>query len=153
MIICEDIKGYETDPPIARKLHDISHKGHVHTLILSAEDMQRHRIRGKTDHGLDCAIALPRDLHLMDGAVVHLGDDMAIVVRAQPTRWVKLRAGTAATALELGYIAGNMHWKVRFDGDRLAIAQWGTERDILNRVQHLVDGGLITVETKESTGD
>ena len=146
MIICEDIKGNETDPHVARRLHDIEHKGQLHTLILAAEDMQRHRIRGTTEQGLECAIALPRDMSLKDGAVVHMGEDLAIVVRARPTRWITLRPQTIAAALELGYVAGNMHWKVRFAGECLSVAQWGTEADILNRVKHLMDTGQVTAE-------
>ena len=80
MIICENIKGNEADPQTARKLHEIEHRGELHTLILASEDMQRHRIRGTTEQGLECAIALPRDVSLQDGAVVHMGEDLAIVV-------------------------------------------------------------------------
>ena len=153
MIICENIKGNEADPQTARKLHEIEHRGELHTLILASEDMQRHRIRGTTEQGLECAIALPRDVSLQDGAVVHMGEDLAIVVRARPTRWIAMRPRDAAAALELGYVAGNMHWKVRFDGERIEVAQWGTEADILNRVRHLTETGQVSIESAGVDGD
>lgn len=152
MIICERIAGNELDPEIARRLHEVEHKGQLHTFILAAEDMQRHRLRGKTDLGLECAIALPRHVALADGAVLHLDDDLAIVVRAAPTRWILFTPRDATSALELGYIAGNMHWKVRFEGGTIEVAQWGTEVDIVSRVQHLINAGQVSMQGGKRRG-
>ena len=55
-----------------------------------------------------------------------LEEARAIVVRALPERWITLEPPDVAAALELGYFAGNMHWRVRFDGSRLRI---GVEED------------------------
>lgn len=152
MIICERIAGNESDPAIALRLHQIEHVGQLHTFILAAEDMQRHRLRGKTDRGLECAIALPRDVALADGAVLHLADDIAIVVRAAPTRWISFTPRDAVSALELGYIAGNMHWKVRFEGETITVAQWAAEADIVSRVQHLIDAGQVSMKAGGESG-
>lgn len=56
MLILERILGHAGDPEMADRLHDLEHHGQVETLILSGEDVQRHRMRVRTDRGTDCAI-------------------------------------------------------------------------------------------------
>jgi urease accessory protein len=41
-------------------------------------------------------------------------------------------------ALELGYHAGNMHWRVQFDAGRLRIAIEGEEGTYLARLESLI---------------
>jgi urease accessory protein len=126
-LLLERVVGLASEPHIARALHRVEHEDGVEYLSLSAEDTQRHRLRAKTDRGTDCAIALPRDQHLHDGAVLLLESDRAVVVRMQSAAWLRLKPRDAAAALELGYFAGNMHWKVEFDNEMLRVAvQSGT---------------------------
>ena len=40
-----------------------------------------------------------------------------------------------ATALELGYLCGNLHWRVRFADKRILIAMEGPEESYLARLQ------------------
>jgi urease accessory protein len=65
-------------------------------------------------------------------------------LQAQP--WLVLRVLGTARALELGHFAGSMHWKVRFDGDRLCIALNGSRDDALKRLAHLLARGGVDVE-------
>ena len=67
-------------------------------------------------------------------AVLRLDRDAALVVRTEDTRWLRLEPRDAAAALELGYFAGNMHWKVRFDRNALEIAVKGAIDDYLQRL-------------------
>lgn len=120
------IVGFGEDGNIARQLHILEHQGRVDEIVLARDDLARRRIRTRTAAGIECTISLPRHQRLRDGAVLLLEEARAIVVRALPERWMTLEPPDVAAALELGYFAGNMHWRVRFDGSRLSI---GVEED------------------------
>lgn len=144
MLKLDAILGVATEPEIAEALHDLEHRGRVEYLSLSESDTQRHRLRALTDRGTQCAIALPRHQHLANGAVLLLEKDRAVVVRMQETAWLVLQPRDAEAALELGYFAGNMHWKVAFDGERLRIAVQGPVESYLERLAHLLRDGRVS---------
>lgn len=126
-LLLDRVVGLASEPHIARALHRVEHEDGIEYLALSVEDTQRHRLRAKTDRGTDCAIALPRDQHLRDGSVLLLEDARAVVVRMSNAAWLTLKPHDVDAALELGYFAGNMHWKVEFKEGRLRVAvQSGT---------------------------
>jgi urease accessory protein len=141
MLKLDAILGYATDDALHERLHRLEHRGAVETITLDRRDMQRHRLRVTTDKGTECAIALSRDLTLDDGAVLLLNDRRAVVVRASEQHWLRLVPRDAATALALGYHAGNLHWRVRFEDGVLAVALEGPEAAYLERVApFLADG-------------
>jgi urease accessory protein len=86
---------------------------------------------------------LPRHQRLQDGAVLLLDQARAIVVRARPERWITLEPPDVGSALELGYFAGNMHWRVRFEGPRISIGVEGDEESYLGRLGPLMEGRRI----------
>lgn len=136
------ILGFASEPALAERLHDLAHAGgHVEHLMLAREDVHRRRLRGRTDGGTDCLIALPRDQALGDGAVLALEKTRAIVVRLAEERWLALAPRDSAAALELGYFAGNLHWRVKFDEGRLLVALEGPEGDYLARLKPFLDDG------------
>lgn len=134
----DHIVGLATEPQVAEALHHLEHHDRVEYLTLSEADTQRHRLRALTDRGTECAIALPRHQYLSNGAVLLLEEERAIVVRMLETQWLTLQPQDAAAALELGYFAGNMHWKVEFAGERLRIAVQGPVESYLERLEHLM---------------
>jgi urease accessory protein len=133
--VIRGIAGYASDAIVAERLHDLRHKGTVEYVILQREDTLRHRLRVHSDKGTECLIALPRDEHLSDGAVLLLEADRAIVICMAEEQWLVLRPVDMSSAVELGYFAGNLHWRVRFDGPVLRIALEGPEQDYLDRLQ------------------
>jgi urease accessory protein len=139
----DGIVGWAGDPLIAGRLHDLGHQGRVETLVLERRDTLRHRLRATTDRGTACAIALARDQRLGDGAVLVLDDARAIVVRMADEVWLRLAPQDADAALELGYHAGNLHWRVRFDGADLLVAQEGPAALYLDRVAPLLATGRV----------
>src|SRR5260370_29036198 len=141
------IVGSRSDPRTADLLHTLENRGGVDTVMLAADDIRRHRLLVRTQGGDECGIALDRQTHLFDGAVLHLDADRALVVRTEDTRWLRLRARDDAAALELGYFAGNMHWAVRFSGNVLEVAVKGPIDDYRSRLAPMLDGGRI-VELK-----
>jgi urease accessory protein len=54
-----------------------------------------------------------------------------------------LQPRDAAAALELGYFAGNMHWKVGFAGSALRVAVQGPLESYLDRLAHLMQDGRV----------
>ncbi len=135
------ITGLAGEPVLRERLHALEHDDAVETIVLEPRDMARHRLRATTDKGTACAIALPRDITLEDGAVLLLEGDRAIVVRSAVQRWLALEPRDAAAALELGYHAGNLHWRVHFEHGRLMVALEGPEATYLERLTGFLEDG------------
>jgi urease accessory protein len=134
LLMLNEIIGQADDPDISRRLHELHHLGKVEYITLSKEDALRHRVRVTTDHGTECAVVLTRSARIVDGAVLLLDHDRAIVTRLTERSWLSLAPRDIAAALELGYQAGNSHWTVRFDGPVMRIALEGPERSYLDRL-------------------
>jgi urease accessory protein len=143
-IVIEAILGAAADPALAGRLHDLRHHGAVETLFVAPVDLPRRRFRSSTDRGTACFIALPRTAELFDGAVLHLDEDRAILLRVGQQEWLRL-APSAGGALELGYLAGNLHWRVRFEGDHLLVALDRPLAEYLARLADLQQAGKISV--------
>jgi len=149
----EGIIGSVGADELADKLHHLSHHGTIEIITLKHEDLARHRLAVKTDAGRDVAIALPRSVDLFDGAVLYLDENLAIIVRAGEQQWLHLRPVDARVALELGYHAGNLHWRVRFEGDDLLIACDGPRESYLARLEaFLVDARVRLIEREQEAG-
>lgn len=141
----EGVLGGRLDPPFADHLHRLAHAGACEELVLDTADLARHRLRAVGSLGSEFLIALPRDVVLFDGAVIACSDHHGAVVRVTERRWLRLRPASAADALELGWTAGNLHWRVRFaDGD-LAVALEGPIDDYLARLAPLIAAGRVDV--------
>lgn len=134
----ENIIGTSDSPAIAGQLHHLAHAGLVEYIRLSRSDLARHRLRVKSSAGNEYGIALPRSQHLSNGAVLVLEPERAVVVRLEEEQWLVLEPRDIPAALELGYRAGNMHWRVHFDEGRLRIAIDGEEQTYLARLETLV---------------
>lgn len=136
-----EVLGFASEPAFAGRLQTLAHAGNIEYLRLKRDDVHRRRLRARTDKGTDCIIALPRDQSLGDGVVLALDEHHAIVVRLAEERWLPLIPRDMPSALELGYFAGNLHWRVRFAGERLLVALEGPESDYLARLySFLADG-------------
>lgn len=143
MLRLSQIIGESSDPDIGERLHALSHAGGVEVVTLSREDTARHRLRVATDKGTDCAIALPRSQRLTNGAVLLLEADRAVIVRMTEDEWLSIAPRDAAAALQLGYFAGNMHWRVSFEGAVLKVALEGAEAGYLDRLSPLLADGRV----------
>lgn len=142
------VLGRADEPDMEAALHDLAHAGRVEYLLLAGEDTRRRRIRLATDKGTDCAVALPRDVQLENGSVLLLAADRAIVVRLKDLPWLALEPRDAAAAIELGFLAGHHHWRVRFAGARLLVALDADEASYLDRIAHLLGPGKVRVVEK-----
>ena len=137
------ILGHVSDADLSDRLQAIAHAGGVETIQLARADAPRHRLRTTTDRGTDVAIALDRHDALSDGAVLYLVEGRAIVVRMPEEAWLTLAPRDLAAALELGYHAGNLHWRVRFAAGRLQVALEGPEPTYTDRLGPLLASGRV----------
>ena len=138
MLQLTQILGYASEERLAQELHELAHVGKVEYLRLDQANAKRHRLRTTTDHGTDVAIALDRATVLQEGAILYLSTERAIVVRMKDEQWLTIIPQDAAAALELGYVAGNLHWQVRFAQGALQVACEGPEQTYLDRLQPLL---------------
>jgi urease accessory protein len=145
MLHLSAILGDVADSALAARLHEIAHHGVVEYVSIAPRDIGRHRLRIMTNHGTECAITLARAERLRDGAVLLLEKARAIVVRVGEQQWLRVRPADMAAAIELGYHAGNLHWKVRFAGADLLIALDGPAADYSARLAPLLDAARIAL--------
>ena len=145
MILLNEIIGSSSDEGLSERLHELEHQGAVEYIRLSSADTSRRRMRAITDQGTECGIALPRDQKLSSGSVLMLSEQRAIVVRVEEESWIHLIPLDAESALELGYNAGNLHWRIRFEGTELLVALEGPAENYLNRIAPLIESGRVAV--------
>lgn len=138
MLRVDQVLGSRLDAGVAEKLHELEHRGAVDLLTIPVADVARHRLRATTQSGVDVTIALPRDQHLFDGAVLVLEPDRAVVVHVGQQHWLRLEPHSIADAIELGYQVGNLHWRVRFAGEALLVALEAPMDDYLARLSGLI---------------
>lgn len=136
----EAILGNRLDPALAERLHHVEHHGGIDLVTIEPADIARHRLRVTSGRGRDLAIALPRDQQLFDGAVLHLDTHSAIVLRVAGQHWLRLVPERPEDAVELGYHAGNLHWKVRFEGGTLLVALEAPAADYIARMASQLGG-------------
>jgi urease accessory protein len=138
MLRIESIVGSRSQPEFSEELHRLEHSSAVDFVEIAVADLSRRRLLTHTRKGEQLAIALPRDEKLYDGAILLLDDARAIVVRATTESWLKLKPATISDAIELGYHAGNLHWRVSFDGEFLMVALEGPPEDYLARLEPML---------------
>lgn len=149
MLIIDRILGSKAEPALSEPLHVLEHKGLVDALLIEPADIDRRRLRAYTQAGIEIAVALPREKKLYDGAVLLLEPSRAIVVRVNVERWLRLTPRSVADAVELGYHAGNLHWRVRFQGECLMVALQAPVDDYLDRIGTLVSEHRIAVAIED----
>ncbi|MBU2959987.1 urease accessory protein UreE [Citreicella sp. C3M06] len=113
-MMLETVLGMAADAQWHDRLHALEHEGGVEFLSIPEADAARKRMRVTTDRGRDCAIALPREQGLSDGAVLFHDGRLAIVARIDGAARMRLRPASIDDAMRLGHWCGNLHWKVIF---------------------------------------
>ena len=135
MIHLTEILGHVHDSNLSGKLHELSHRNEVEYIILDHSNLQRRRFRAETDQGTDCAISISRLTKLTNGAVLLLENNRAIVIKMAEEQWLQLKPRDISSAIEVGYFAGNMHWRVKFENECLNIAVESPEEIYLDRLK------------------
>ena len=145
MIQISQVLGHSHDSNLSSRLHDLSHDNKVEYIVLDHANLQRRRFRTQTDQGADCAVTISRDNKLSNGAVLLLEEDRAIVVKMAEDQWLSLHPKDVSSAIELGYFAGNMHWRVKFENECLNIALESPKNIYLDRLKNFFSQNKITL--------
>jgi urease accessory protein len=148
MLRLHGVVGHERDAALQDKLHELEHAGAVEQVFIDEGDLGRRRFRLTSDRGTDCAISLDRDEALTDGAVLLDEPGRMVLVRIGAPRLWRLRPATTAAALRLGWSAGALHWRVRFDGDELVVVLDSHVDDYRARIADLLAAGGVTEITE-----
>ena len=135
----ENIVGHSDDPQFAKRLENLFEADAIEYIILRLVDTARRRLRVTTSKGRDCAIALPRNISLLDRSILFIDDTLAIILKIQERKWIRLRPKDQSAALELGYHCGNLHWKVEFDHPDLRVAIDSEESTYLARINNFLE--------------
>ena len=130
MLRLAGVIGHRDDPAMAGHLHELGHGDRIEYLILPPGESERRRLRWATDKGTDCAISLARDERLA---------------------W-RVRPRDPEAALLLGWHAGHLHWRVRFDGRDLVVLLDGPEADYRDRIATLIDAGAVSIVEGDGRG-
>ena len=148
MLRLHGLAGHERDAALHDRLHDLEQAGVVEQVFIDEGERGRRRFRLTSDRGSDCAISLDREEALTDGAVLLAEPDRAVLVRIGAPRLWRLRPATTAAAVRLGWSAGALHWRVRFDGDDLVIVLDGNVGDYRARIADLLAARGVTEVTE-----
>jgi urease accessory protein len=146
------VLGSRLEPAFSKEIHRLEHHGAVDVVNVPVTDLARRRLLATTHTGEELAIALPRDQRLFDGAILLIDDERAIVVRAATERWMRLQPRSIGDAVELGYHAGNLHWRVRFQGEALLVALEGRPEDYTARLGEMISGRRVGITILDSEG-
>lgn len=144
MLVLNEIIGSANDETITEQLHHLSHHDKVEFIKMNVADTARSRQKISTDKGTECGISLSREQRLFNGAVLYLDDERAIVIRVNEEQWLRLTPNSKEAALELGYQAGNLHWRIRFDGIDLLVALEGPAQRYLDRIAPLLENKRVS---------
>ena len=138
MFLVDRVLGSRLDPALADRLHELEHRGRIDLLTVPAAELARRRFRATSAAGEEVTVALPREQKLYDGAVLLLDPDRALLVRVDTQHWLRLQPRAISDAVELGYHAGNLHWRVKFKGEALLVALEGPVDQYLDRLGPLI---------------
>ena len=144
MLRLHGIVGKTDDPAFSALLHDLEHVDGIELLYVPPSDAGRKRFRLSTDRGTDCAVSLDRDEELIDGALLYIDPERAIIARFGEQELWRLHPADEAAALKLGWNAGNLHWRVRFEDDCLVVLLDGPLHTYRARILPLLDSGEVS---------
>lgn len=140
-----EIVGHRSDDAVHDRLHDLDHRGLVVRLVVPTAELGRRRFKVTGSDGEEYGVALDRDAVLRDGSVLRLDDDGAVVVEAEEPATLTLRATSREGAIQLGWHAGHLHWRVRMEGDVLVVLLDGPAPDYLARIRPWLERGAVEV--------
>jgi urease accessory protein len=145
MLRIDHVVGSRLEDAFSEEIHRLEHRGAVDEVNIPMADLARRRLLAVTRAGEELAIALPPHQKLFDGAILLIDGERAIVVRAATGRWMRLEPRSISDAIELGYQAGDLHWRVRFQGEALVVALEGRPEDYTARLEEMISARRIGV--------
>ncbi|MDR5700883.1 urease accessory protein UreE [Agromyces aerolatus] len=145
--------GHESDEALAKELHRLDHDGLVERIYLGETLIGRRRFRATGDRGNEYGIILDVDPAQIEGRVLILEADRAVVLYQGEPDTLTLRATDIAGGVQLGWHAGHLHWRVRFDGEVMVVLLDGEREEYLARIAPFLESGQIAVVNAPADAD
>ena len=128
------------DSKLAKKIEDVKQQGKFRRLILSRTEMEKSRLRKKTDDGFDIALALDLGTKLQHGDIISESTE-TILIEQLPEKilTVKFRENDKALFLLIGHIIGNRHRPISIKNECISFPiHDDSEMELFERLFHQV---------------
>lgn len=139
------IIGHHSDDELHDRLHELEMAGKVAHLSIPMKELGRRRFKTADQHGVEYGVALGRGEELRNGSVLLIDEDRAVVVDAQESETLPLRATTLEGAVQLGWHAGHLHWRVRMEGELMTVLLDAPREEYLVRIEPWLLSGAVEV--------
>ena len=93
----------------------------VEKILLDSAELAKHSQRVKTDAGREVGINLPHGSHLHDGDVLHVDDQVAIVISQADEDLLRIHPRSPEEFGFMGYQVGTLHRAAMIDHHGIAV--------------------------------
>ena len=141
MLIVNTIRGnMYKDDQLAKKIEDSKEQGKFRRLLLSRIEMEKSRLRKKTDDGFDIGFVLEPGTKLQHGDVISESDE-TILIEQLPEKilTVKFKENRKDLLLLVGHIIGNRHRPISIRNETISFPiHDDSEMELFERLFHEV---------------
>ena len=150
MLIVNNISGniYENDN-LAKKIQEVKQHGTLRLLLLSRIEMEKSRLRKKTEDGFDIGLVLESGKKLQHGDII-LESSETILIEQLPEKilTVKFKDNNTELFLLVGHIIGNRHRPISINNETISFPiHDDSEMELFQRLFHeVIDKIDLTVD-------
>ena len=150
MLIVNNISGniYKNDN-LAKKIQEVKQHGTLRLLLLSRIEMEKSRLRKKTEDGFDIGLVLEPGKRLRHGDII-LESSETILIEQLPekTLTVKFKDNNPELLLLVGHIIGNRHRPISINNETISFPiHDDSEMELFERLFHeVIDKIDLTVD-------
>jgi len=150
MLIVNNISGniYENDN-LAKKIQEVKQHGTLRLLLLSRIEMEKSRLRKKTEDGFDIGLVLESGKKLQHGDII-LESSETILIEQLPEKilTVKFKDNNTELFLLVGHIIGNRHRPISINNETISFPiHDDSEMELFERLFHeVIDKIDLTVD-------
>ena len=128
------------DDQLAKKIEDSKEQGKFRRLLLSRIEMEKTRLRKKTDDGFDIGFVLEPGTKLQHGDVISESDETILIEQLpEKTLVVKFKENRKDLFLLVGHIIGNRHRPISIKNETISFPiHDDSEMELFERLFHEV---------------
>ena len=128
------------DDQLAKKIEDSKEQGKFRRLLLSRIEMEKSRLRKKTDDGFDIGFVLEPGIKLQHGDVISESDENILIEQLpEKTLTVKFKQNDKNLFLLVGHIIGNRHRPISIRNETISFPiHDNSEMELFERLFHEV---------------
>ena len=141
MLIVNTILGnIYKDDQLAKKIEDSKEQGKFRRLLLSRIEMEKTRLRKKTDDGFDIGFVLEPGTKLQHGDIISESDETILIEQLpEKTLIVKFKKNRKDLFLLVGHIIGNRHRPISIRNETISFPiHDDSEMELFERLFHEV---------------